>query len=265
MDREATAVTIPPSITIIESYAFSQSLVENISIPNSVTKICDKAFKWCKKLKEISVSPGSKLHSIETNAFANSSIECLSIPSSIVELKEGWRSEAYDLKKMTIVENEVQNVASLDNKLIIGKSDTKSDIFDILYFANRNFKTITIPPKIKIIESYAFYCSLIERICIPPHVTTICKSAFGNCKKLRIVDISDDSELKIIEGEAFCNTLIKSFYVPSGVTHIDETIFVFCDILIPEFGEGSNMEFIELEHIDVAEDTLFMIQHVSII
>lgn len=261
VNRDVQTVTIPPSVTKIESYAFSQSLIENIVIPHHITQIFEKAFIWCKMLKNVEISSESKIQTIEENVFADSSIESLSIPSSIFELKHGWCNGMPKFKKLTIIENKVHNLSSFDNNLVLGKSDMKSDIFDILYFANRNIKKVTIPPTIKRIESFAFCGSSIEKVCIPSHVTKICEAAFCNCRKLRSVDIPSDSKLKEIENDVFGFSKIKSFFMSSNITHISDSAFAFCNLMIVEIGENSAIQALNLINFDVGEDTLFMIPH----
>lgn len=49
-----------------------------------------------------------------------------------------------------------ENISFYNDSFIIGKSDIKSDNFDILYFARRDIENAIIPPFIKIIAPFAF-------------------------------------------------------------------------------------------------------------
>ena len=70
----------------------------------------------------------------------------------------------------------------------------------------------------------------IEEISIPSKVTTICRSAFYNCKNLRKVEISTNSNLQTIEYDTFSLSKIKNFFIPSQVT-IMEDAFNECNYL----------------------------------
>ena len=57
-----------------------------------------------------------------------------------------------------------KNLVFCEDKLLIGKSDIKSDVFDILYFARRDIEEVIIPPFIRIISPYAFnFCQKLTK------------------------------------------------------------------------------------------------------
>ena len=99
---------------------------------------------------------------LKKKAFNGSSIESISIPSDISELQDGWRCGTSNLTKISIIQRKIQNIRYFDDNKIVGKSDIKSSLFDVLLFAPRNIKIVTIPPTIKQISSHAFAFSLIE-------------------------------------------------------------------------------------------------------
>lgn len=74
----------------------------------------------------------------------------------------------------------------MEDKLIIGKSDTKGEIFDVIAFTNRGIKSATIPENIRQIAPYAFAYSDIEKIIIQPNITLLGENSFYQCKKTSI-------------------------------------------------------------------------------
>ena len=66
----------------IGKYAFSDSSIHEISLPNSVNKIGTGAFAKCKQLKKLNFPQNSKKMGICKNALAQSSIENVFIYSS---------------------------------------------------------------------------------------------------------------------------------------------------------------------------------------
>lgn len=193
------------------------------------------------------------LQIIEDYAFCYSSIKKLSIPSSVAELKEGWCLGTTNLTDIEVYPAMEQNIAYYNDSFIIGKSDIKSDIYDILYFARRDIEIAMIPPFIKTISSYAFnectklkkvifqnesnmqsigkyafYKCALRGIKIPRHLKVITEHCFECCKKLRIVEFSNDSELELIDQYCFSETSLESICIPSGVKQISIKSFYIC-------------------------------------
>ncbi|KAK8845235.1 hypothetical protein M9Y10_021420 [Tritrichomonas musculus] len=201
----------------INIFAFCNSSLESIIIPKSVSKISNGAFFSCKNLQKVSIEEGSKLQSLASNlffsceklkevyipensslrvigknAFNLSSIESLFIPKS-VEIIEDGIFKFSEIKKI-IISPLNQNFKYLDEKhqIVVGKRNNKGKIFDTIIFADRNIEQATIPKFIKFIFD----------------------GAFMNCKKLKRIDIPDDSEIESIGYCAFKSTSIVSFKSP---------------------------------------------------
>ena len=227
--RDLKEVTIPSFIKIIDAYSFSQSKIKNIIIPQSVRQICEGAFSLCPSLRSVEIVSGSNLETIEDGAFFDSGIESIVIPSSLKELKEEWCRNTENLKNVEIsVVNNEQNIVFYENKFIIGKSDIKSNEYDVLHFVPRDVERVTIPSFIKQIASYAFSKSGIIGIVIPQNVTRICSYAFYYCSNLRFVDLSSNSKLRIIEECTFAFTSIEKIIIQPQITHIGNFAFNNC-------------------------------------
>lgn len=250
-------------LQIIEQNAFYKSAIKSISIPSSTIQIDGSAFELCSGLQKVQIPANSKLKKIEANAFKKSGIVSLSLPSSVSELDYSWCCGIEKLNDIKIFQCEQQNISYFDEKLILKKSDPKSDVFDILIFARRDIKTVVIPPFIKKIADYAFenctsiesieisensklqeigryafHFSSIESISFPPHLMAIGKGCFESCIHLKTIEIPKNSELFIIGQQAFDSTIIESISIPIHLTKIDEKVFNYCKELkrvdIPE-------------------------------
>ena len=227
-------------------FSFSNSFIKSFFVPSHVKRIGKKAFSSCKNCDCIEIAENSELLTIEKEAFSFSSIKRLSVPSSVSEIQKGWIIGTSNLNKIKIMPNKTFNISYYKNEFIIGKSDSKSDIFDVLLFVPRKIKFFSIPSFIKKIGSYAFSCSSINHIFIPPHVTHICDGAFHLCENLNCIEIPSDSNLKVIGKYSFFSTKIKSFYIPSGVEHIHKySFFPLNDIQIIEIDENSRLNEID--------------------
>lgn len=64
---------------------------------------------------------------------------------------------------------------------------------------------------------------------IPSNVTRIGESCFSCCKKLRKVEIPDDSNLEIIREGAFSSTKFEKLKIAIHVQQIHEATFSNCD------------------------------------
>lgn len=201
-------------LQIIGKFAFSCCSFNSILIPSSVTTICKSAFSWGRNLQKVEFSPDSYIQIIEKNVFYLSPIQCLIIPSSVTELKNGWCNGTPKLTNITIIPKQKQNIKYLDDKIIVGKTDEKSDEYDVLVFIRRDIITTTIPINIKVIAPYSFANSQIVNISFPPSVEIIGKSSFERCKRLQSVGFSIDSEHVKIEKYAFYESTIESLIFP---------------------------------------------------
>ena len=123
---------------------------------------------------------------------------------------DGFCSELYSLNKINVIQKNNVNIKYVDNKILVGKSDVKKDVFDIILFGNRDINHIKIDSNIK----------------------RLCSFAFEHCSKLNKVDIDDDSQLKFIDENALSCTLISNFFVPLNVIQIKENALSNCNKLI---------------------------------
>lgn len=74
----------PSSLRIIETRAFVNTLIEEITIPSSVTRIEHNAFGGCKTLKRLLFRDNSQINAFEKKLFENmTTLEETSIPLSV--------------------------------------------------------------------------------------------------------------------------------------------------------------------------------------
>ncbi len=153
---------------IIGEGAFYHCGLNNIEIPNGITRIGDHAFEGCNRVTNI-VIPASVV-SIGDCSFK----KCLNLTS--VVLGEGLTS---------IGEEAFSNCSSLIN-VTMGQH---VDRIGAYAFSNcKNLTSITIPEGVTRIEDGTFYlCQKITSIAIPDSVTSISNNAFWQCSSLKSV------------------------------------------------------------------------------
>lgn len=243
---------------------FANRNIKTATIPSFVKTINSFSFEECSQLEYIEIPPNSELETIGYYAFHEILIDSISIPSSIINLKSGWCCSTPKLNNIKILPRSEKNVVYYENKILLGKSDLNSENYDVLHFANRNIQSVTIPPFVKIIDSFSFEnCSQlksidipthselqiigdcafsytsINKICISNHITKIGENAFFQCRELQRIEISENSELTEIDDRVFNESGIKSIYLPESLRKIKEDTFRDCEnLLIIEMGRN---------------------------
>ena len=214
-----TSITIPNSVTIIESDAFINcSSLTSITIPNSVTSIESGAFGGCSSLTSITIPNSVTI--IESDAFINcSSLTSITIPNSVTSIESGAFGDCSSLTSITIP----NSVTIIEIGAFNGCSSLTS---------------ITIPNSVTSIGKYAFgYCSSLTSINIPNSVTSIKEGTFYDCSSLTSINIPnsvtsiesgafyDCSNLTIICGQgSYAETYAKENNIPYRYTEVEPVV-----------------------------------------
>lgn len=230
-------------VQFFESLTFANSELESITIPSHVKEISKLTFAGCKKLKSIKFSPDSELQTIRYQAFFDTDIESIEIPSTVTTLEEGWCSNMESLINVKIRENN-KRYKNFNDQIVIGKSDINNDNYDVLVFVSRDVKELQIPSFIKIIGSYSFYKSNIEKIDLPNEITDIQSSAFQCCDQLKIFEIHPDSNLQNIGQYCFSGSSIESIYIPKHIKKIHQAVFLSSSLKSVEFAPDNELQVI---------------------
>ena len=193
---------------------FISKSVNYLSQEYLITRIDDYCFKDNLQICSINFSEDSELCSIGNRVFCYSSIEVLHIPSTVDMLEEGWCSNTKNLNHVYLSPNN-KNYKYLDEtqKIIIGKSDSKSDTYDKIVFSCRDIIRVTIPSSIKQIGSYAFNHSNLKHI------------YFEKNSKLEIIEIGAFDKCQLISFEITANVYqLKDGWLGNRWNQIDFSI-----------------------------------------
>lgn len=189
-------------LKILEDECFYSCLFDRITIPKHVVKIGTRSISQCRNLKKIFFQSDSELRVIESDAFSLTPIEEIEIPSNSVELKEGWCGGMFALNRVLILPNNTRYLY-MNDSILLGKSDEKSDSYDVLLFVRRD----------------------IDEIVIPSFVRRIASKSFDNCQRLHCVEFCENSQLEEIDKDAFSCCEFEKMSLPSSILKFNEGCF----------------------------------------
>lgn len=254
------AYEIPAGTTTeIGGYAFANSKLTDITIPESVTKIDQYAFLSA-QIKSIVLPEG--LTSLGNNVFQNSKLEEITLSSNLEVLPNSTFNSCSKLKTVNFAEG----LKKIEYTVFAGCPFTEltlpkslKTIGETAFHTCRNLEKVTFADNSQLttLGDRVFYqctslkevdfgsnCSLttigtgafadlpaLEKVTIPASVTTIGARAFASTPSLNTVAFEEGSQLRIIRQGAFAECGLRSFELPDGVTTIDREAFRNCNVL----------------------------------
>ena len=230
-------VIIPPSVvnngiiysvTGIDNFAFDDSDVTSVSIPNTVKSIGNSSFAYCAFLTEIQIP--SSVTSIGNSAFSScSSLISIVLPEGLATIGHYAFQNCNKLASV-IIPNSVQTIGTsiftgtgLLAPLISGSK--------LLYCPPSYEGEYHIPGGITEIIGGAFSgCTKITKVIIPHGIKRLNSFIFFGCSSLEFVSLP--ATLELIGESAFygCSSL-KECILPSSVSYIGESAFYNCKSL----------------------------------
>ena len=205
------AITLPSTVTMIDSYAFSGSAITSIAIPDSVTTIGDHAFASCTALATVTISENSRLTTANGSYhFEKTGLTSFYFPSGLTSL--GTEGMFYSCSSLTTIQN-FENI----------------QITNIPYrsFEGCPITSLTIPSGVESIGKNAFKGHNIQQdtLVIPNGVTTLYECAFAG-KKQTINKIILPASLTSFGGTyCFEYFYAKEWYIPAGLSAFGECTF----------------------------------------
>ena len=196
-------INFEEGIEEIPEGVFANSQIEEISIPNTVTKISKNAFSGASLLKSVNFS--NNLVLIDVDAFRETSLEEVSFPNTVTKINTGAFYKCSSLKNVILPNNLVEmgayafgdcdNITSIEIPKSLKNTTTgyslnyeggHSDRYGPFIYSD-NLKNINFEEGIEEIPIGLFSNSKIDKITIPNTVTKISKNAFSYCTLLKTV------------------------------------------------------------------------------
>jgi hypothetical protein len=263
-------ITVPSTCTRIGQMAFAGlPSLEEVTLLGSFTSIDDGAFRRCKFLTRLTISPssvndnsymdspyigkeafeecrhlktfegGNRIRVIRESAFAYcESLRSLRLPSSVQLIGESAFIES-SIRQVKLHEGLERIDAYAFDSCDLMKIRIPSSVRTIAngtFAACHSLSQVTLRQGLESIKEEAFYgCTSLETIVIPSTVREIAKHAFSGCTSLREITLCEG--LESIKEEAFYGcTSLETIVIPSTVREIARA-FVGCtslkEIVVP--------------------------------
>lgn len=234
-----TIVEIPEEIdgmTIvgIGANAFEgKTIINTVTMPDTVTSIGDSAFKDCTSLTDIGLS--TNLHNVGENVFNGcTALNDVELPGTLNAVGSHMFYGCENLKSVTLGEGiqkidryAFYNCTRLE-EIIIPSTLTVIDTWAMGYC--KNLKEFYFPYGVtRLGDSAFYYCNVINNINLPDTVTYIGTHCFRGCWALDNIVLS--SSLTSILYRTFHNCGFSSITIPDNIMSIATEAFWYCQKL----------------------------------
>lgn len=233
---------IPTSVTGIGNSAFNGSGLTGITIPASVTNIETYAFVNTGNCANITFEANSKLTTIGIQAFGNSGITTITIPKSVTSMGDQAFYTCNQLEEIIVEDgNTVYDSRDNCNAIIETATNTLTHGCQTSVIPNTvttigggsfhgcgTLTSIEIPHSVTTIGNAAFTGSGLESITIPNSVTSMSNYVFQLCGNLTTVTFEEGCKLTNIPAHTFSYGGLEYIIIPSSITTIGEYAFAEC-------------------------------------
>lgn len=203
-DSGVERIELPDSVQIIQPNAFFECDMKTIQLPSSLKEIGELAFCHCYYLTEAELPEG--VERIGKRAFSHcSNLKRLSLPRSLQFVGEGFAYETYSLEEITLGGSKdgiAQGCVLQDG--VVFSTDRKT----LLAFPAVRTGQYTVPEGVEIIGMGSFSATQLSKVTFPASLKRIRLCAFIGATSLQAPVFPDG--LTEIETEAF--GLVSSTY-----------------------------------------------------
>ncbi len=215
---------VPSCVKSIGEFAFSETAIESIVIPEGVVELGKFTFLKASKLKRVQLP--TTLKSIGEGAFIETAIESIDIPEGVVEL---GIAAFFKSGKLTRVElpTTLKSIGGFAfSETAIESIDIPEGVVELgkdAFLKAGKLTRVQLPTTLNSIGEEAFVETAIESIVIPEGVVELSRNVFFKASKLKRVQLP--TTLKSIGGGAFSETAIESIDIPEGVVELGRSGF----------------------------------------
>ena len=237
---ELTSVTLNNKLNYINSYAFENTGLTSVYIPQNVRTIGSYAFGFEYKDSTHTRNANFTLIKGYPDTTAQTYATNNNIPFQAV-LEYSVNSNGTDVtitnytgtETALVLPNSINGLPvtsiagyAFNNTAVTSVTlpNSMTQLNNYAFYGASKLQSVTFPSTITSIGSYAFeFCTSLKSITIPNTITSIKNGAFYGCTSLSNVKLG--SGLKTIGSCSFCNTALQSITIPKNVTNIGEHAF----------------------------------------
>lgn len=213
-------------VTQLKDSVDSPNGMETVKIPETVTKIGEKAFEY-NNFKTIDFPDGLK--TIAFHAFHGNKLEAVDIPESATDLGGGAFSEnnITSIKLPSKLEKIPQGIFSMNIRLEhVDIPKTVTEIGDTA-FAGARLTSLDIPKSVTKIGRKAFHLHHLTELTIPGSVKEIGASAFeGTFKAITLKKLVLKEGIEKIGEKAFKEGYLESVVLPESLKELAPDAFI---------------------------------------
>ena len=239
---ELKSLKLPASLTNVPASIISDTLIERITIPASVTSINTTAFSKAYELREFIVEEGNENFSVRDGILFSGETPYI-LPNVLCGDDETWTVPEY----FTSLPSQFFAYKTAGTVVI---PSTVTEMVTSYLFKNSRIKEVIIETPFTEIQSYMFNYSYLEKIVLPDSVTYIGAYAFNGCSNLKEIIIPEN--VTYLDNTAFskCSSLVRLEIQSSSVDlnalfsiqSLYESVFGYYDTLIKKLSWTSSLE-----------------------
>ena len=201
---DETDIVIPAGVTRIAPQAFYKlKTIRTVTIPETVTKIGNRAFELCTDLTAVTImpaqSPDTGLKHIEYQAFEGcQQLAVCRLPETVTKIERWAFSGCTALREMPL-------------------PDGLTDVSDHLLSCCESITQAVIPAGMTTVPAQMFNgCISLSEVTVHEGVTEINTEAFKDCKNLHEITLPES--LTLISRDAFSASGIRRIRIPANVS-----------------------------------------------
>ena len=225
--KELREVRINANITTLGEYSFHNCAgLQTVTLPPTLRVIQDWAFNGC-NLQSIDIPEG--VQEIGEVAFSGGDFTSLTIPNSVITMGEGCFGGCDKLVSLTIGSGLTEIPARCFSRAAIPSvtlPDNITSLGEEAFAECASLAEVNIGKGLKQISDRCFQNSGLKSISIPSNVTSIGVEAFAGCASLETVDLS--TRLREIPEKCFQNSGLVSITLPENITTVGKEAFSLC-------------------------------------
>ena len=225
--KELREVRINANITTLGEYSFHNCAgLQTVTLPPTLRVIQDWAFNGC-NLQSIDIPEG--VQEIGEVAFSGGDFASLTIPNSVITMGEGCFGGCDKLVSLTIGSGLTEIPARCFSRAAIPSvtlPDNITSLGEEAFVDCASLEEVTLGKGLKQISDRCFQNSGLKSISLPSRLFSIGVEAFSDCASLATADLG--TGLREIPEKCFQNSGLVTITLPENITTVGEEAFSLC-------------------------------------